>query len=161
MATNHIGPFLLTKLLTQKILAAGTATYCGHALWGTAQYQSMETYFQTKSANILTAIELSKRSKGKINAYSVHPGMIYTNIIQNGDSLAAMQAIGVLDADGKPTTEGTVAAAFDTQLNDKPGAYLSDSTEANKHVAPHSSDPGNAEKLWTTTEEIIGETFTF
>ncbi|KAJ7686133.1 hypothetical protein B0H17DRAFT_723311 [Mycena rosella] len=83
-----------------------------------------------------------------------------------------MQAFGVLDAEGnaipglpwKSIPQGaatTVAAAFDTRLNDKPGAYLSDGTEANKERADHSSDPANAEKLWTVTEEVIGETFTF
>jgi hypothetical protein len=39
-----------------------------------AKYISSNAYFQAKSANILTSIELSKRSKGKINAYSIHPG---------------------------------------------------------------------------------------
>jgi hypothetical protein len=37
-------------------------------------HEGMNAYFQTKVANILTGIELSKRSKGKINAYSLHPG---------------------------------------------------------------------------------------
>ncbi|KAJ6468631.1 hypothetical protein C8R47DRAFT_1078223 [Mycena vitilis] len=35
---------------------------------------STRTYFQTKCANILMGIEWSKRSKGQINAYSLHPG---------------------------------------------------------------------------------------
>jgi NAD(P)-dependent dehydrogenase (short-subunit alcohol dehydrogenase family) len=94
MATGHVGPFLFTKLLAPKLLASATASYTprvvfvsgmSHAM-GTGvnfstiknpdpeTYQIMEVYGQTKSANILTAIELSKRSKGKINAYSLHPG---------------------------------------------------------------------------------------
>jgi hypothetical protein len=40
-------------------------------------YERMEVYHQVKSANVLTAIELSKRSKGRINAYSLHPGGVY------------------------------------------------------------------------------------
>ncbi|KAJ7122437.1 NAD-P-binding protein [Mycena epipterygia] len=192
-ATDHIGPFLFTKLLAPKILAAGTASYVprvvfvsssGHA-FGTGvnfttlghpdpeKYNSADAYFQAKSANILTAIELSKRSKGKINAYSLHPGVIYTNIGQKEESIPVLQSIGILDSDGKPNTETlewktipqgaatNVAAAFDTRFNDKPGAYLSDCNEANKDVAGHSSDPVNAAKLWTVTEEIIGEKFTF
>ncbi|KAJ6549040.1 hypothetical protein DFH09DRAFT_1503189 [Mycena vulgaris] len=114
-----------------------------------------------------------QRSKGKINAYSVHPGAIVTNMTLKEETIPYLQALGILDADGKPNTvnyawktlpEGaatTVAAAFDPRLNDKPGAYLSDSTEANKDLAPHSSDPANAAKLWSVTEEIIGELFTF
>ncbi|KAJ7478184.1 NAD-P-binding protein [Mycena latifolia] len=193
MQTDHIGPFLLTKLLAPKLLAAGTPNYvprvvflssaahkeCAEINFNTmrhpdpAQYVGHEAYTQAKSANIMTAIELSKRSKGKINAYSLHPGVILTNINQNPAAISEMQAIGVLDADGKPSTEKyewktipqgaatTIAAAFDTRLHDKPGAYLSDCIEANQDRAPHTTDPDSAAKLWTVTEEIIGEKFTF
>ncbi|KAJ7119813.1 NAD-P-binding protein [Mycena epipterygia] len=193
MATDHIGPFLFTKLLAPKLLAAGTASYTPRVVFissvshafGTGvdfstvghpdarKYTMDDAYGQAKSANILTAIELSKRSKGKINAYSLHPGVIYTNMSQNENSIPYMQSIGILGPDGLPNTEKyawktisqgaatTVTAAFDTRFNDKPGTYLTDCSDANGDVAPHSSDPVNAEKLWTLTEEIIGESFTF
>lgn len=38
------------------------------------KYETYKAYSQTKSANILTAIELSKRANGKIIANSLHPG---------------------------------------------------------------------------------------
>ncbi|KAJ7448795.1 hypothetical protein FB451DRAFT_1375290 [Mycena latifolia] len=204
MATDHVGPFLLTKLLAPKLLASRTANYVPRVVILTSQfhalgsgvnfdtighpdpekYVSTEAYAQAKSANCLMAIELSKRSQGKINAYNVHPGIIYTNIFQKEESRLDMQAFELLGPDGKPNTKPltgpmaseaqklewktipqgaatTVVAAFDTRLNDKPGAYLSDGNEANKDRAAHSSDPVNAEKLWTATEEIIGEKFTF
>ncbi|KAJ7933090.1 hypothetical protein B0H13DRAFT_2307047 [Mycena leptocephala] len=193
LATDHVGPFLFTKQLAPKLLAAATPAFTprvvfvsseAHAM-GTgvdfdaltnpdpAKYVSTNAYFQAKSANILTAIELSKRSKGKINAYSLHPGGIFTNVHQKEDSIRVLQGMGVLLPDGKPNPElgqwktipqgaaTTVAAAFDPRLNDKPGAYLDNSAVANDKVAPHSSDPANAEKLWNVTEKIIGETFTF
>ncbi|KAJ7679183.1 putative short-chain dehydrogenase [Mycena polygramma] len=172
MATNHIGPFLFTKLLAPKIIAARTAHYTPRVIFvsesaahlaGTGVnvdtlgkpdpdiYQTMETYWQTKSANVSSAIESSKRSKGQIN-YSLHPG-------------------GILGTDGLPTDETfpfktipqgaatTLVAAFDPRLDDQPGAYLADCVVST--AAPHSSDPANAEKLWTETEKIIGEAFVF
>jgi NAD(P)-dependent dehydrogenase (short-subunit alcohol dehydrogenase family) len=39
-----------------------------------AKFNSSAAYFEAKAANILFASELSKRSQGKINAYSLHPG---------------------------------------------------------------------------------------
>jgi len=133
----------------------------------------LDAYSQAKAANVLTAIELSKRSKGQVNAYSVHPGSVYTNILQHKEAVACFQAIGALGTDGLPMDEvytwktipqgaaTTVVAAFDPSLNDKPGTYLSDCVAANELIAPPSSDPANAEKLWILTEEIVGETFEF
>ncbi|KAJ6540295.1 hypothetical protein B0H19DRAFT_1268900 [Mycena capillaripes] len=193
MATAHIGPFLLTKLLAPKILATKSAAYTprvvfvasnAHAFGNgidfavlkhpdPAKYHQFEAYYQAKAANVLTAIELSKRSRGKINAYSLHPGVIFTNLAQKEESRDAMIKFGLLDENSQPSNklfewktipEGaatTVAAAFDPSLNDKPGSYLDNSAVANDSIAAHSSDPATAQKLWTVTEEIIGETFTF
>ncbi|KAJ6584458.1 hypothetical protein B0H19DRAFT_1368060 [Mycena capillaripes] len=193
VATDHIGPFLLTKLVASKILAARTQHYTprvvfvsseGHGLSSGVNfrtlghpdpesYQPMEAYSQAKSANVLSAIELSKRSKGQINAYSLHPGVIYTNIMQTETAIRELQKMGGLGPDGLPIEDNftfktipqgaatTVVAALDPALDNTPGAYLCDCVVANDLIAPPSSDPVNAEKLWTLTEEIIGETFAF
>ncbi|KAJ7183622.1 hypothetical protein C8R46DRAFT_1067465 [Mycena filopes] len=191
--TDHVGPFLLTKLLAPKLLGSATASYTPRVVFvssgahafgdgvdfdviekpNPATYNASTAYYQAKSANILTARELSKRSKGAINAYSLHPGVIVSNLNQKPEALEEMQAMGVYGPDGLPDRENwnwksfaqgaatTVTAAFDPRLSDKAGAYLEDSTVANQSVAPHSSDPVNAERLWTVTEKIIGEKFTF
>ncbi|KAJ7744147.1 hypothetical protein B0H16DRAFT_1889728 [Mycena metata] len=192
LATDHVGPFLFTKLLTPKLLASATPTYTPRVVFvssaaqavGTgvdfdalenpdpAKYSKQVAYGQAKSANVLTAIELSKRSKGKINAYSLQPGLIFTNIFEKEDSIPTLQSIGVLGEDKKAIAERpwktlpqgaatTLAAAFDPRLNDKPGAFLDDSTVADHLLAPHSSDPAKAERLWNITEKIIGEAFVF
>ncbi|KAJ7038683.1 hypothetical protein C8F04DRAFT_1088311 [Mycena alexandri] len=193
LATDHFGPFLFTKLLAPKLLASGTPTYTPRvvnvssvaqahgavdfdtlATPNQAKYSKRGAYLQAKSANVLTAIELSKRSKGKINAYSLHPGMIFTNAFQNEEAIAIWQSRGALGPDKKPNPASahpwktipqgaatTVAAAFDPRLSSQAGAYLDDSTVANHLIAPYNSDPVNAEKLWNITEKIIGETFTF
>lgn len=182
MATDHIGPFLLTKLLAPKLLASAAAAVAasvspsfnfvprvvfvssqGHT-YGTGvdlsalvrpnaeKYRSFDAYFQAKSANALSAIALSRRSGGRINAYSLHPGAIYTNMYTKKESLPDMQAFGILGPNGEPTDnfkwktipQGAatiLVAAFDPRLNDKPGAYLVNCNEANEERAPHSSDP--------------------
>ncbi|KAJ6554964.1 hypothetical protein DFH09DRAFT_1365927 [Mycena vulgaris] len=190
MATAHIGPFLFTKLIAPKLLAAGTASFTPRVVFVsstahasgpginllTVRHPDPATpasvsYSQAKCANILAAMELSKRSHGKINAYSLHPGVIFTNGCNNPETKVTLQGTGILGPDGKPTTKSewktlsqgaatTVAAAFDTRLDDKPGTYLVDCVEANDQVAPHCS-ADTAEKLWTITEEIVGESFTF
>ncbi|KAJ6616348.1 hypothetical protein B0H10DRAFT_2037633 [Mycena sp. CBHHK59/15] len=114
-----------------------------------------------KSATISTAIELSKRSGGRMNAYSLH----------RESSMEEMKQFGLLNEDGSPSDklfqwktipEGaatTLVAAFDPGLNDKPGMYLDDCKEA--VIAAHTSNPDICAKLWTATEEIVGEKFEF
>ncbi|KAK7033423.1 short-chain dehydrogenase/reductase family protein [Favolaschia claudopus] len=193
MATGHIGPFLFTKLIAPKILAAGSSTYTprvvfvssiGHGFGNPGVdfanmkkpdaliFKPMQAYFETKASNVLAAKELSKRSKGKINAYSLHPGGIFTNIMQKGDGPAEMHRLGMLDEKFQPRPESnmktipqgaatTVVAAFDPRIQNAPGSYLNDCVAANELVSAFCTDPANAEKVWATTEEIIGEKFEF
>ncbi|KAJ7142686.1 NAD-P-binding protein [Mycena epipterygia] len=193
LATAHIGPFLLTKLIAPKLLAAREAEYTpgvvfvssdAHVVGGgvdlrmlerpdAAAYVSVDAYTQAKSAGVSTALEMCKRAKGKINAYSLHPGVIYTNMNQKAESIAYLQAADILDEDGLPSSkrfawktipEGaatTIAAAFDPHLSDKPGSYLVDCAEANAQIAPHSSDPVHTAEQWAVTEKIVGEKFEF
>ncbi|KAJ7028297.1 hypothetical protein C8F04DRAFT_1119557 [Mycena alexandri] len=193
MATDHIGPFLLTKLLAPKLLAARTASYTPRVVYVSSEahgfgqgidldtvargnpvnFAAFPRYFEAKSANVLSAIELSKRSQGKINAYSLHPGTIFTNIQQKEETRADFVQFGLVHPDGSPNTDKfawktipqgaatTVAAAFDPELDATPGAYLVDCVEANDQRVAHSADAATAAKLWTVTEGIIGEEFTF
>jgi NAD(P)-dependent dehydrogenase (short-subunit alcohol dehydrogenase family) len=125
LATNHVGPFLLTKLLAPKLLAAATPTYTPRVVfvssvshsYGTGvdfealtspkpeKYVKPHAYFQAKSANILTAIELSKRSNGKINAYSPNPGCKWRKIVISGRTMYIVAVIftnGLKSANGVP-----------------------------------------------------------
>ncbi|KAJ7722832.1 hypothetical protein B0H16DRAFT_1850256 [Mycena metata] len=133
------------------------------------------------------AIELSKRSKDAINSYSVHPGLIHTNLNQTHAGIFGMQRISSLTPMGTSTRKiGRCAGRgnngrrrirsvdkwcalciceffpiFIPLRPDKPGAYLSDCIVTNETIPCHGSDPVNAKTLWKVTEKIIEETFSF
>ncbi|KAJ7181036.1 short-chain dehydrogenase [Mycena filopes] len=190
---DHVSPFLLTKLIAGKLAAARTSSYTPRVVFvasgahglvpgvnldivahpDESKYQPYPAYWEAKSANVLIATELAKRAGGKINAYSLHPGLIHTKAFNNEESKADLMQLGLLLADGSPDTtkwewktipQGAatiIAAAFDPKLDATPGAYLVDCVEANSQIAPDSANPETAAKLWEITEGIIGEKFVF
>ncbi|KAJ7512899.1 hypothetical protein B0H11DRAFT_1843321 [Mycena galericulata] len=192
MATDHIGPLLLTKLIAPKLFAAATPEFTPRVVFVSSMAHTGGTlidfrklgypdpeaftpimgYRWAKQANVLAAIELSRRSQGKINAYSLEPGAVFTNIQQREESKAFFQRAGIVSAEGVPNPNSfdwktipqgaasIVAAAFDTRLENKPGAFLSDAMEANSKIGAHCTEE-NAAKLWTATEEIVGERLSF
>ncbi|CAK5267248.1 unnamed protein product [Mycena citricolor] len=193
IATDHLGPFLLTALIAPKLLAARTEQFTPRVVFVSSHahilckgpdfetlrkpdpdtYQAFNAYAHSKSANVLTAAELSRRSHGKLNGYSLHPGEIPTNLLLKEESLETIKSQGILGPDGQPNTrdfhwktipEGaatTVVAAFDPRLAASPGAYLDNSVVANEKIEEHSADPANAAKLWDLSEEIVEVKFTF
>ncbi|KAJ4704710.1 short-chain dehydrogenase TIC 32, chloroplastic-like [Melia azedarach] len=106
-ATNHIGHFLLTNLLLDKMKNTAKATgiegrivnlssiahnytYSGGIRFDNISdrtgYSDKKAYGQSKLANILHANELSRRLREEgvnITANSVHPGLIMTNLFKH------------------------------------------------------------------------------
>ncbi|KAL4865580.1 hypothetical protein BDV12DRAFT_188063 [Aspergillus spectabilis] len=113
-ATNHLGHFLFTNLIIDKILASSAPRVVnvssdGHRLspirWGDYNFQEGETYNkwsaygQSKTANVLMAVSLAAKlgSKG-LQAYSLHPGVIFsTSLSGNLDAEDDFSALKVLD----------------------------------------------------------------
>ncbi|KAJ6616352.1 hypothetical protein B0H10DRAFT_2037643 [Mycena sp. CBHHK59/15] len=143
IATDHIGAFLFTSLISRKLLAAKRRRTRRANTQGldfaqmqrpdAGKYDAFGAYNEAKSANVLFAAELSRRAAGKINAYSVSPGAIFTNIQQKPDR--------IIEADGQPNPKNL----------HKPGSYLHDC-----NIAPTEA---LAKELWSVTEKIVGEQF--
>ncbi|KAF7297710.1 Short-chain dehydrogenase/reductase family protein [Mycena kentingensis (nom. inval.)] len=190
MQTDYFGPWLFTKLLVPKLLksAQGTDFVPRVVVVSSGAYRFVEginyatlrrpeskpavmmRYAETKTAGILFAAELARRAGGKLLAFSLHPGIIFTNTHMKDAMQDSMKQIGVLKADGsknpetpwKTLSQGaatTVVAAFDSRIADKSGAFLEDCNDASDTLTPYCSDPENGKKLWKATEEIVGEVF--
>ena len=92
-ALNHLGPFLLTNLLLDRLKASAPARIITvssgaqaagridfHDLQGARSYSGQRAYSQSKLANIVFTSELSRRLQGtSVTANSVHPGVVRTN----------------------------------------------------------------------------------
>jgi NAD(P)-dependent dehydrogenase (short-subunit alcohol dehydrogenase family) len=140
-------------------------------------YDKWEAYGQAKSANALFAVGLNRRLEPKgINAYAVHPGGIMTEL-QRDLSQEEMKAFGWIDDQGRLNERFKTAAggastsvwcATSPLLVAGGGVYCEDCNIAAAVAAddpsfagvrPWAIDPEAAERLWSLSERMLGETF--
>jgi NAD(P)-dependent dehydrogenase (short-subunit alcohol dehydrogenase family) len=196
LGTNHIGHFLLTALLAPVLVASAPSrvvvlSSAAHEIAGIdfddpmferREYDAWLAYGQSKTANALFALELDRRlGKEGVAAYSVHPGMIMTELPRhmNEELLGRFQQRVKARAEAGGT-EGAgpkfksveagaatqVWAATTGDLADHGGAYLADCQLAvagqghgERGVAPHAQDPDAAARLWTASEGWVDQRF--
>ncbi|MYW01738.1 SDR family NAD(P)-dependent oxidoreductase [Streptomyces sp. SID3343] len=178
--TNHLGHFLLTALLAPTLRAGARVvnlSSAGHVSsgvrWDDPHYESApeeyhpwKAYGASKTANILFTVELDRRLRAHgVRAYAVHPGMIATNLgrymtrdagrdLHKKVTAAHMPAFKSIPA-GAATQ---VWAATAPELADVGGVYLADCAISAEH-APWALDEADAARLWTLSEQWVGEAF--
>ncbi len=162
-ATNHLGHFQLTLGLLPALRAARGARVVnvssgGHALsdirWDdphyTTEYDGMLAYGQSKTANVLFAVELDRRWADEgIRGYAVHPGVAFGTNLAPWLTEDDLRAMGILDDSGRPIIDPdrelktpqqaastSVFAATNPLLAEIGGVYLKDNDIAALDDAP-------------------------
>jgi NAD(P)-dependent dehydrogenase (short-subunit alcohol dehydrogenase family) len=147
-------------------------------------YDRWQAYGQSKTANVLFAVELDRRGEASgVRAFSVHPGAILTDLSRHmtdeelrGYGLSRDDKPGFIPA-GKSVAEGgdfktleqgaatSVWCATSPQLAGMGGVYCQDveiaevcqpDSASNNGVSPWAIDPKAAERLWVLSEELTG-----
>ncbi len=137
----------------------------------TSPYDKWEAYGQSKSANVLFTVALERRlSSHGIHSFAVHPGVIATELSRHlsQDDFKDLASRAPAGALRRKTIEAGAAtsvwAATAPELAGKGGVYLEDvhiaepAQEGGSHgVSAHAIDPDDAERLWSWSEQEIGE----
>jgi NAD(P)-dependent dehydrogenase (short-subunit alcohol dehydrogenase family) len=170
---NHLGHFLLTELLRDRLVASAPArvivvasnahTTARHGLdfddlQSERKYRSFGVYGKTKLANILFTRELARRLLGTgVTANSVHPGFVASRFGRDGDTgLIGKLMMPLVRPFALNATQGaqtSIYLASDPAVEGITGAYWVKCAP----VAPSDAavDDEAARKLWDISEQLV------
>jgi len=184
-ATNHLGHFALTTGLHSSLAAAGGARVVvvssvghvnGEVLFDDVNferhpYNAWVAYSQSKTANILFAVEAARRWAGySIAVNALNPGRIAsTGLISHVDPDAVVpQSFDAAGSTGVSVKDIPQGAATSVLLAASPlvagvtGKYFEDGQEAGpfapgvrRGVAAYALDPEKAARLWQLSLDLL------
>jgi len=162
LATNHLGPFLLTNLLRDRlqpggrvitITAPSTTRVDMDRLLDRERFNAMHSFGATKAANLMFTFELARRaSRWDVRANAFYPGLVRSELMADAPrvvrfvtrlvSRSAMRpAVDLVDLALSPAHAGTTGWLF----------------KGTRHIeAPRSTqDVGQQEALWHKSAELV------
>lgn len=169
---NHLGPFLLTNLLLERMKGSAPARIVNVAstahrggkldfgdLMNERTYVGMRVYGTSKLCNILFTRELARRLHGLgVTANSLHPGTVRTGFGQDGDSkgfikfgLAVIRPFIIGPEKGAKTQ---IFLASSPDVESVSGEYFVRSRRSKPSAA--AQDDETARRLWAISEELVG-----
>ncbi|KAI1893390.1 hypothetical protein AGOR_G00123240 [Albula goreensis] len=178
LGVNHIGHFLLTNLLLDRLKECGPSrvvivSSVAHRFGsidfnclnfnkalgvGESFMDTMKIYSHSKLCNALFAHELAKRLQGtNVTCYSLHPGAINSELARNASSLvlALIKPITMLFfKDVEAGAQTTLHCALQEGIEPLSGRYFSNC--AVQEVSAKARDDAVAKKLWEVSETLSG-----
>lgn len=180
IGVNHLGHFALTNLLLPQVTGrVVTVASAAHRMgridlddlnWHTRRYDRWRAYGQSKLANLLFTLELSRRlaaADSDVRATAAHPGYAATHLqertgspLQDG-AMWVMNRLVAQDADG-----GALPTLFAATADIPSGSYAGPGGFQEMRGAPRlvgrtsaAHDADMAARLWTRSEELTGVRF--
>lgn len=166
-ATNHLGPFLLTALLSDRlsetarvINVASRVHYRGRIDFGCianpgARYSATAAYAQSKLANVLHTFALARRLSGtRVCANCLHPGVVATNLLPRWLRVVKPLISRVM-FDAERGARTTLYLALSGEVAGVSGRYF-DENQRPQTAAPLANDPQLQESLWQMSARWVG-----
>jgi NAD(P)-dependent dehydrogenase (short-subunit alcohol dehydrogenase family) len=166
-ATNHLGPFLLTALLSDHldkaariVMVASRIHYRGRldldAITNArARYGAAAAYAQSKLANVMHTFALARRMAGTdISVNCLHPGVVATNLLPRWLRVIKPLITRVM-FDAERGARTTVYLALDQRVAGITGRYF-DEYQLPRAASPLANDVELQESLWRMSAEWTG-----
>lgn len=184
LGVNHLAHHLLTQLLVPALIAGAPARVvsvasAGHHMsdvhWDDPNferhpYDKWQAYGQSKTANILFAIELDRRLRDRgVRAFSVHPGAIRTGLsvhftVEDRAAINATleRAEHMLEMKTIPQGAASAVWAATADLAGHGGAYIENCSISQPNdetafsgQASWARDESAARRLWALSDSLI------
>ena len=171
---NHVGPFLLTRLLSDLLVASAPSRVISVSsevhrsakqgldmadLQMTRGWSAQKAYAASKLATILMTVELDRRLAGQgVTARAVHPGVVATNFGKGPEGRWAMRVM--MTALGpvlkKPADGAAPIVLLATEPDDVVAQSLYWSQTTPTQPSPAAQDQQAAAALWEASERLSG-----
>jgi NAD(P)-dependent dehydrogenase (short-subunit alcohol dehydrogenase family) len=172
-AVNHLAPFLLTELLTDRLVASAparvvTVSSVAHRsarggldfddLQSSRRYRGMQAYARSKLANLLFTTELARRLDGRgVTANAVHPGTVATGYGRDGDTHGfltfGLKVIKPFVLTPERGAQTSVYLVLSPEVADVTGRYFVRGKE--RATSRAARDQVAAARLWAASEALV------
>ncbi|AYG77999.1 Rhamnolipids biosynthesis 3-oxoacyl-[acyl-carrier-protein] reductase [Streptomyces hundungensis] len=178
IATNHLGPFLLTHLLVdllergapsrivmvaseshRSVVRIDPRTFADPGTYG--PIGSLAVYARSKLLNVLTTQEIARRWAAQgISANAFCPGLVSSGLVRNipmGTALFSLARLTPAVRSPKQGSEHALRLANDPSFTGRSGGFYS--TTAGAVLLPpalHRFRPGLQREVWERSEELVG-----
>jgi len=166
-ATNHLGPFLLTRLLLDRMAPDGRIVnvaswvhYQGRLDLASvdvpqARYRPRQAYAQSKLANVLFSFALARRLAGyDISVNCLHPGVVATHLLPRW-LRAFYRLTGRPMIDAERGAQTSLYLALSEEVASLTGRYF-DEHQREQPASPVARDVLQQELLWEASERWTG-----
>jgi NAD(P)-dependent dehydrogenase (short-subunit alcohol dehydrogenase family) len=167
MATNHLGPFLLTNLLLDLVIAGAPSRVIAVTapstvapdpmdLESASGFRAVRVFGRSKAAELLFTYALARRLHDKaVSANAYHPGVTRTALMANAPLPMTMMGAVLRITARKPerAATGLVDLALSPSFDDMTGRLVHDGRPIE---APFADDIELQERLWRSTMEATG-----
>jgi NAD(P)-dependent dehydrogenase (short-subunit alcohol dehydrogenase family) len=187
--TNHLGHFVFVNRLVpmlKPVARVAVLSSAGHQMsdvdledpnFERTEYRPFTAYGRSKTANILYAVALDRRLKGRgVRATALHPGGIQTELGRHMTPELMQEMMprwtqmkgGPMRFKNVPQGAATSVWCGFVAPADAIGAHycedchvaeINDDAMSRVGVRSYALDPARAEALWRKSEEMVGEKF--